>query len=537
MIRSTAAALVILVSTSVFASDAREYLVATRRPFSHGALKEMRQSIAAGDVTAFRAAFDGFAATLTDAEAAKLRASSEVRWIEPVVERHAVAQTRNTTGQTRPYGVDLVHAPDAWAGRRIDNVNVAVLDTGVDYRHPELAEYYAGGYNVFDSDATPLDDGGHGTHVAGTIAAADNDVGVVGLAPGIRLWAVKVLDAAGAGNSRTIVGGIDWVVEKKKELGGNWIINLSLGSPQASAAEREAVDRAAAAGILIVAASGNESVPTAKAPVIYPAAYPNVIAVGAIDETETVASFSNQGPELDLVAPGVAVLSTVPLNSNFVSSIATPSRQYHADALGNSAPGRIKGEFVFCGFGRTSEFPPAVLGRVAVIKRGHLTFAAKALNAYEAGATAVVIYNDLNSQIATWTLVSDTDPWSWEYEWAIPVVGMTKIDGEALLRENPSEVSVIVDPDDYAFYNGTSMASPHVAGAAALLWTFAPQATAADLVGALTGTAIDRGTRGVDPAYGAGVLDVFGAAQRLAPYAFMPQGPTTGRSIGRRGRG
>jgi serine protease len=537
MIRTTAAAFVILVSTSLFAGDAQQYLVATRRPFAHGAVRELRQSIANREVTGFRVAFDGFAATLTASEVARLRASSEVRWIEPVIERYAVAQSRNTSGQTMPYGVDLVHAPDAWAGRRIDTVNVAVLDTGIDYRHPELAAYYAGGYNLFNRDATPLDDGGHGTHVAGTIAAADNNVGVVGLAPGIRLWAVKVLNGAGAGNTGTIIGGIDWVIEKKAEVGGNWIINLSLGSPNASAAEREAVNRATAAGILIVAASGNESTPTAKAPVIFPAAYPSVVAVGAIDETETVASFSNQGAELDLVAPGVAVLSTVPLNSNFVSSITTPGRDYHADALDNSAVGRIKGEFVFCGLGHPNQFPPSIRGRIAVIKRGEITFANKASNAYQAGATAVVIYNDVNTQIATWTLISDTDPWSWEYEWEIPVVGMTRNDGEALLRENPVQVSVIVDADDYAFYSGTSMASPHVAGAAALLWAFAPQAKPDEIVGALTATAIDRGTRGVDTAYGAGVIDVFAAAQRLVPSAFDPQGPTTGRPIGRRGRG
>ena len=536
MIRTTAAAFAILLSTSLFAGDSQQYLVATKRPFGHGALKQLRESIAAGDVRGFRHAFNGFAATLTEAEVAALRASSEVRWIEPVIERYAVVQARNTNGQTMPYGVDLVHAPDAWAGRRVDTVNVAVLDTGIDYRHPELAEYYAGGYNLFNRDATPLDDGGHGTHVAGTIAAADNNVGVVGLAPGIRLWAVKVLNSAGAGNTGTIVGGIDWVIAKKAEVGGNWIINLSLGSPNASNAEREAVDRATAAGILIVAASGNESIPTAKAPVIYPAAYPAVVAVGAIDDTETVASFSNQGPELDLVAPGVAVLSTVPVNSNFVSTIVTPTRSYYADALANSAPGRIDGEFVYCALGLPGQFPPAVRGRVAVIKRGEITFANKAFNAYQAGATAVVIFNDVNTQIATWTLISGDDPWSWEYEWQIPVVGTTRADGEALIKDSGAIV-VTVDPDDYAFYSGTSMASPHVAGAAALLWAFAPQAKPADLVNALTGTAIDRGPRGYDPAYGAGVLNVFAAAQRLAPYAFDSQGPTTGRPIGKRGRG
>ncbi|HYR28378.1 MAG TPA: S8 family serine peptidase, partial [Thermoanaerobaculia bacterium] len=501
-----------------------------------GIIKELRNGgMTTADVKGFQS-FQGFAATLTADEAAAVAASDDVRWIEPVIERHATAQARATTGQTIPYGVDLVHARDAWAARRTGSVNVAVLDTGIDYRHDELKAIYAGGFNTFDPKATPFDDGAHGTHVAGTIAAADNDSGVVGVAPYVRLWGVKVLNSAGSGNSETVVAGIDWVVKKKKEVGGNWIINLSLGSPNASSAERESVQRATDAGILIAAASGNESSAQRKVPVIYPAAYPNVIAVGAIDEAERIADFSNQGPELDLVAPGVAVLSTIPKGLNFITSVAGRNRAYFADALDKSPGGGVTGEFVFCDLGHPGQFPPSVRGRIAVIRRGELTFAVKSRNAVDAGAIGVVIINNTAAPGISWTLQSETDPWSFTYDWPIVVVGMTQADGATLLTET-GQITVSNDPDDYAFFNGTSMSSPHVAGAAALLWTLAPQAKASDIVNALTSTAVDRGTKGTDPVYGAGVLNIYAAAQLLAPGAFTSGGPTTGRPIGKRGRG
>ena len=533
---TAAAAFAFLFSTSLFAADAQRYLVATKRPFAPGVLgvivRDLRSGVAPRDVVGFES-FTGFAATLTESEAAALRASSEVRWIEPVIERHAVAVVRNYDGQTVPYGVDLVHARETWIAKRAGVVNVAILDTGIDYRHPELADVYAGGISYYG--AAPLDDAGHGTHVAGTIAAADNVVGVVGVTQqdNVRLWAVKVLNSGGSGTNETVIKGIDWVAAKKKEVGGNWIINMSLGSKTDSPAEAEAVARATSAGILIVAASGNESQADLKAPVIFPAAYPSVVAVGAIDDTETIASFSNQGPELDIAAPGVGILSTIPLGMNFVGAVKSSAATYSSVPLEGSDPGKITSDFVFCGLGYPDQFPPSVRGKLALIKRGELTFANKTRNAMDAGAIGVVIFNNANTPIS-WTLRSDQDPWSLTFDFPM-AVSLSKTDGEALL-DHTGPITISSDPDDYAVYSGTSMATPHVAGAAALLWSIAPNATAQEIVAALTGSARDRGPKGDDPGYGAGVLDVLAAARRLAPYAFSGP-PSTGRPIGKRGRG
>lgn len=538
MKRTIVAMLLLLGSTAAFAEDTQRYLVATRRPFRNDAvravIRDLRSIVSPRAVVGFQT-FDGFAADLTASEVAALRMSREVRWVEPVLERHAFAVPRNPGGQTVPYGVDVVHAREAWSGRRTGVVNVAVVDSGIDSRHVELKEFFAGGINLYDPSAVQTDEHGHGTHIAGTITAADNTTGVVGVAPGVRLWGVRILNPVGTGTTEMVVKGIDWVVAKQKETGGNWIMNLSLGGANPSAAEGESINRAIDAGILVVAASGNESFAEVKAGVSYPAAYPGVLAVGAIDQNLNVADFSNQGPELDLVAPGVDILSTAPVGSVFITSVRTAQSEYQADPVTGSTSGQVTAEFVDCGFGRPQDFPASVRGKIAVIKRGDIVFAMKARNAVEAGAAAVIIFNNDDTTGTNWTLLDVKDnPWVSTYEFPI-VLALTKKDGEALLKER-GPITVMNDPDDYFVTSGTSMAAPHVSGAAALLWGMAPQASAADVANALIVTANDRGPAGHDAAYGAGIVNVLAAAKLLAPSAF-PAGPTTGRPLGKRGRG
>src|SRR5947207_15115805 len=154
---------------------------------------------------------NGFVADLDESEIAALRKSPEVLYVEPDAERHAFALgvQKNDTPfpQITPYGINLVHAPQAWVAGRGANINVVIIDTGIDYHHPELAAAFAGGINetAVPVNNDPLDDNGHGTHVAGTIAALDNDSGVVGVAPAVRLWSVKVLDSNGSGRGANII--------------------------------------------------------------------------------------------------------------------------------------------------------------------------------------------------------------------------------------------------------------------------------------------------------------------------------------------
>jgi serine protease len=451
-----------------------------------------------------------------------------------VLERHAFAQDRNPLRQTVPFGLQTIFAPQAQAGTVKGAINVVVVDTGVDYRHPDLQAAWAGGRNVLTDTDDPLDDDSHGTHVAGTIAAADNGFGVIGVAPKVRLWAVKVLNGSGSGTTEGVVKALDWIAAKKEALGGNWVINLSLGNYEESPGEREAFQNIRDKGVLVIAAAGNSSTNVSTPGVIaFPAAYPSVIAVGATTFTKQLAYFSAQGPELDLVAPGVDVLSTIPPGTTTISYFADSNQATIAPALLGSKRGSVTGEFVYCGAGKPGDFPASVRGKIALLRRGEgLSFRDKTRNAKDAGAIAVAIFDDeVIPNAKVWTLlIDDADR---AYDWPI-AIRLTLQMGEALVAQGSHAITLAFTTDDYAENSGTSMASPHVVGAAALVWSLAPDATAAQVVNALTVTATDLGTPGVDTQFGAGLINVSAAAHFLAPQAFG--NITTGRPLGLRGR-
>lgn len=209
-------------------------------------------------------------------------------------------------------GAGLVHE----SGNKGAGVKIAVLDTGIDYTHEDLAGNYKGGYNFVeypdpnDPDKTityPLntfDDSGngHGTHVAGIIGARQNGIGAVGVAPEADLYAVKVLDGARHGLDSWVIKGIEWAVSN-----GMQIINMSLEGGYNPAVE-EACNAAYAGGALLVAAAGN----TYGGPIDYPAGYASVIAVTGTDPKDINAWFSPDDPKVELAAPGVNIMSTVP---------------------------------------------------------------------------------------------------------------------------------------------------------------------------------------------------------------------------------
>ncbi len=217
---------------------------------------------------------------------------------------HAVAFHEAAIRSEIPWGINRVHAPAAWDYTEGAGVRVAVIDTGIDYTHPDLAGKVDGGYNAITDSESPdsyMDDNGHGTHVSGTIAAIRNGKGVVGVAPRARLYAVKVLDQDGSGNLSDVVKGIVWAANN-----GMQVANMSLGAPQGSDAMERALRYAKARNVVVVAAAGNSG-----GSVGYPGAYPEVIAVSASDWNDKIAGFSSRGPEVKFIAPGVSVLSTM----------------------------------------------------------------------------------------------------------------------------------------------------------------------------------------------------------------------------------
>jgi subtilisin family serine protease len=272
----------------------------------------------------YRYAMTGYAARMSDQQAARVALDPRVA----SVQRDEVV---TAFAQSTPTGVDRIDGELSGTvsgdGAGSVDVDVAVIDTGIDIDHPDLN--VVGGKNC--STGRSYDDGnGHGTHVAGTIGAEDDGAGVVGVAPGARLWAVRVLNNQGSGTRSSIICGVDWVTSRASTID---VANMSLGGagtePSRTGcatgdAYHDSICRSVTAGVTYVVAAGNSSVDAATS---VPAAYDEVITVSALadfdgrpgggaaatcraDEDDTLASFSNYGPDVDLIAPGVCIAST-----------------------------------------------------------------------------------------------------------------------------------------------------------------------------------------------------------------------------------
>ncbi|MFN3301773.1 MAG: S8 family peptidase [Patescibacteria group bacterium] len=202
--------------------------------------------------------------------------------------------------QVLPWGIARIKANQAWNYTTGNGIKVGIIDTGIQLNHPDLANNIKGGYNAINPKKSANDDNGHGTHVAGIVAAIYNNIGVVGASHQAWLYAIKVLNASGSGYLSDVIEGIEWAINHNLQ-----VINLSLGTSSNVQSFHDAIISAKNAGLVVVAAAGNNG-----GSVLYPAAYPETIAVSAIDENNVIASWSNRGPEIDLSAPGVNIYST-----------------------------------------------------------------------------------------------------------------------------------------------------------------------------------------------------------------------------------
>lgn len=236
---------------------------------------------------------------LTEAQANALAKNPKIEYVERDAEVFALAQTV-------PWGISKVQATTAHSyGYKGAGVKVAVLDTGIAY-HSDLDANVKGGYSVF-GDSYRNDVQGHGTHVAGTIAAVNNTIGVIGVAPSASLYAVKVLDNNGSGTLSGIAQGIDWA----RQNGMN-VINMSLGGTTGSTTLSNACNNAYNAGVVVVAAAGNSGNSAGTGDNVgYPAKYSSVIAVAATDSNNVRAYFSSTGPAVEISAPGYNIYSTL----------------------------------------------------------------------------------------------------------------------------------------------------------------------------------------------------------------------------------
>ncbi|TCZ78935.1 peptidase S8 [Paenibacillus albiflavus] len=203
--------------------------------------------------------------------------------------------------QMIPWGVNQIKAPFAWKKSLGNKISIGVIDTGIDPMHPDLRAAASRGINLLFPGMPPTDDNGHGTHIAGIIAASSTQQGILGVAPLASIHAVKAFDRLGSAYVSDIIAGIDWCVENEMN-----IINMSFGMKTYSLALESSILTAYKAGVIIVASCGNEG---RKATIDYPARFQQVLSVGALTRAGKVASFSNKGKRIDIYAPGENIYS------------------------------------------------------------------------------------------------------------------------------------------------------------------------------------------------------------------------------------
>lgn len=324
-----------------FVSD--EILIRFRRNASKSAIESCIQTADAfildeiNELAVFRLQVpDGRAAEAIT----RLTVCPGVRYVEPNYRVYIADTIPSDPHWNLQYGLINIRAPQGWdLSTGSQSVTIAILDSGVDLGHLDLAGKLVPGYDFVNNDASPQDDNGHGTHVAGIAAAASNNaVGIAGVSWGARIMPVKVLNVAGNGTFANVAAGIIWATDH-----GAQVINLSLGGNNPSQILLDAIDYAASRGVVLVAATGNAG----SNFVLYPARYPQVIAVGATNSSNAHAGFSNYGPEVDLAAPGESIYSTLvggygyssgtSMSAPFVSGLAAILR----GIPGNGSPGLI----------------------------------------------------------------------------------------------------------------------------------------------------------------------------------------------------
>jgi serine protease len=518
------------IATQLFAATTSRYMVVPREGAEPGRMPRLIANSAESAAHHVRR-FDhagSFAIDLTEDEAAELRRSGEALSVEPVtrfyaleLDAPALPDVNLTQQQVMPWGVEAIHAPSVWPVSRGLFVNVVVIDSGIDSTHPDLAAAYAGGYNTIHPELPPLDDHGHGTHVAGIIAAQDNQIGTVGVAPKAKLWAAKMLAADGSGSEENLIAALDWTIGKKKELGGPWVANMSIGAPDGTPALAAAIQRALDERVILVAAAGNGSRPWLQ----FPAAYRGVISVGAVDSGFEVASFSQYSGSLSLVAPGVDIPSSVLRGKFQLAEVNAGTEILTAYGITGSPMTTVQAPYINCGFGRPQDFTAAVQGRICVIERSPagsadaLPFRDKARNAKDAGAVAVIIFNDDDAgrnDYTKWTFIPEEWP---EYQFPL-TVAMSFADGARLLTTLGGTITISYGYKEYGLLTGTSMAAPHVTGTVALLLALAPETNNAQMVSVLQRTTTDVSVRGWDVRTSWGMVDALRAAETLTPWRF-----------------
>ncbi len=435
----------------------------------------------------------------------RLKRSRNIAFMEQDVRRFPLAASSPSTGtpylsgQLVPYGIPLVQADQMPNGDgNVSNRKICIIDSGYDLSHPDLNGNNVTGEFDTGTGAWHTDENNHGTHVAGTIAAINNSgVGVVGVLPNqrIKLHIVKVFGANGWAYSSTLSS----AANKCAAAGAN-IISMSLGGRSFSGTESRTFATLSRRGILSIAAAGNDGNTTQS----YPAGYTSVVSVAAIDENKKWATFSQYTPKVELSGPGVAVLSSVPVGRGLESKLTVGSTNYVAGEMTGSPKGQITAALADFGIGDVIN--NAMAGKVCLIARGTITFGVKVANCQASGGVGAIIYNNVAGPLSG-TLGTTAA--------SIPAVSTSNTDGAALKLALGQSANVQVNATNHALFNGTSMATPHVAAVAAMVWSYFPSCTSGQIRTSLGKSALDLDTAGRDPKTGFGLVQARAAYDRI----------------------
>ncbi|WP_313704340.1 S8 family serine peptidase [Massilia sp.] len=432
-----------------------------------------------------------------------LQNNPNVEYVEEDAKRYPLALTSPSTGtpyatgQLVPYGIKMVQA-DQLSDSAAANRKVCIIDSGYDNSHEDLSGNTVTGEYDSGTGWWYTDENHHGTHVAGTIAAINNSgTGVVGVNANkqLKLHIVKVFGKDAWAYSSTLSS----AANKCKAAGAN-VISMSLGGSMSNNTEKNTFASLEAAGILNIAAAGNDGNTRAS----YPAGYASVVSVAAVDENKQWATFSQYNSKVELAGPGVGVLSTVPMGAGQEAVLTVGSTTY--------APGAMEGSPVktatapLADFGIGDKVNTAVSGKVCLIQRGTVDFAVKVSNCQNSGGVGAVVYNNVAGAFGGTLGTTVTN---------IPSVTATDTEGAAMKAQLGQSATVGIRASNYAYYDGTSMATPHVSAVAALVWSYFPTCTAVQIRSSLGKSALDLGTAGRDTKYGFGLVQAKAAYDRI----------------------
>jgi subtilisin family serine protease len=502
------------------ASSDDRYIIKFRQ-YGRFAVDDVRA--AGGRVVRELPEYSAAAAHLNDRARQALANNPNVEFIEADPRRYPM-QTNPTwsdqpisgTNETTPYGIQMVQA-DQVSDQHASNRRICIVDSGYKDAHEDLMDRTSGHVTASTNAGSgdPYRDyDSHGTHVAGTIAGLRNGVGVVGVLPSgnINLHIVKVFGDDGAWAYSSDLAS---ALTQCRNAGSN-VVSMSLGGPSASSLEQSAFNSAYSAGVLTIAAAGNDGTTATS----YPAGYGSVVSVAAVDNAEAVADFSQKNADVEIAAPGVNVLSSISYKATSTLVVGGTTYSGHEVEYAATSPG-VSGALADGGLCDTTG-GGAFSGKVVLCARGSISFYDKVRNVQTGGGAAAVIYNNIAGEELYATIGEGNTS-------TIPAIGLTQADGLAALASAglPSTVFNFNDStfnDQYSGMNGTSMATPHVSAVAALVWSYNTSWTNQQVRDAMNATAKDKGTTGRDTSFGFGIVQAQAALTYLQS---PPAGPGT----------